>query len=89
MSPQEPPLPLPSPPLLPSVKTEVTEPETEEVGNLCPSTSTFEDLDDENLRSALILGVDDYGPLGGKLQLQIDPNEGRIFCNQLSLLVQI
>ncbi|XP_064119733.1 transcription factor E2F1-like isoform X1 [Macrobrachium nipponense] len=66
--------PLSPPSSHPNIKTESIEAD-DNIEDICPSASSL-DLEDENLRSALILGVDDYGPLGGKLQLQIEPNEG-------------
>lgn len=64
-----------SPPPPSDVKTELIYPDENSLGSpLGPSTSL--DLDDDSIRSALILGVDDMGPVGGKLQLQLDQNEG-------------
>lgn len=55
------------------VKTEVPEPDEED---LLGASSNL-DLNDEGLRTALILGSEDLGPVGGKLQLQMeDQGEG-------------
>lgn len=45
------------------------------------------DLNDEGLRTALILGSEDLGPVGGKLQLQMeDQGEGEL-CLQSGFLI--
>lgn len=55
------------------IKTEVPEPDEE---GLLGASSTL-DLNDEGLRTALIVGSEDLGPVGGKLQLQMeDQGEG-------------
>ncbi|XP_042879785.1 transcription factor E2F2-like isoform X2 [Penaeus japonicus] len=60
-------------PTLVSIKSELPDPD--EGDPLGPSPSL--DLDDDSIRSALILGSDDLGPVGGKLQLQMeDQSEG-------------
>lgn len=49
-------------------------------------SSSSLDLDDEGLRKALILGSEDLGPVGGKLQLQMeDQSEGQ--CREIVLCV--
>lgn len=61
-------------PSLVNIKTELPDPD-EGDDPLGPSPSL--DLDDDSIRSALILGSDDLGPVGGKLQLQMeDQSEG-------------
>lgn len=65
-------------PTLVSIKSELPDPD--EGDPLGPSPSL--DLDDDSIRSALILGSDDLGPVGGKLQLQMeDQSEGKEFLN--------
>lgn len=57
------------------IKTEVPEPDEE---GLLGDSSTL-DLNDEGLRTALIVGSEDLGPVGGKLQLQMeDQGEGEL-----------
>lgn len=64
-------------PSLVNIKTELPDPD-EGDDPLGPSPSL--DLDDDSIRSALILGSDDLGPVGGKLQLQMeDQSEGNEF----------
>lgn len=64
-------------PSLVNIKTELPDPD-EGDDPLGPSPSL--DLDDDSIRSALILGSDDLGPVGGKLQLQMeDQSEGKEF----------
>ncbi|KAK3870684.1 hypothetical protein Pcinc_024106 [Petrolisthes cinctipes] len=55
-----------------NIKTEVPDPDEDldSVGNALGTSSL--DLDDEGLRKALILGSEDLGPVGGKLQLQME-----------------
>lgn len=58
------------------VKTEVPEPDDED---LLGASSGLDLNDDEDLRTALIMGSEDLGPVGGKLQLQMeDQGEGEL-----------
>ncbi|XP_071530291.1 transcription factor E2F1-like isoform X2 [Panulirus ornatus] len=68
----------PSSPVLINIKTELPDPdEDSESGSVPLGPSSSLDLDDDHIRKALILGSEDLGPVGGKLQLQMeDQNEG-------------
>ncbi|XP_042205331.1 transcription factor E2F4-like [Homarus americanus] len=67
----------PTSPVLTTIKTELPDrdDDSDSADLLGPSSSL--DLVDDSLRKALILGSEDLGPVGGKLQLQMeDQNEG-------------
>ena len=51
------------------IKTDVPDPDEE---NLLGTSSGLDLNNDEGLRTALILGSEDLGPVGGKLQLQME-----------------
>lgn len=56
-----------------AIKTEVPDPDEED---LLGASSGLDLNNDEGLRTALILGSEDLGPVGGKLQLQMEDQPG-------------
>lgn len=68
-----------------NIKSEVPDPD-EGLGSVedALGSSSSLNLDDEGLRKALILSSEDLGPVGGKLQLQMeDQSEGQ--CRHIGL----
>ncbi|XP_045604594.1 transcription factor E2F5 [Procambarus clarkii] len=62
----------PTSPLLTNIKTELPDPVEDVKSESLLGSSSSLGLDDDSLRKALILGSEDLGPVGGKLQLQMD-----------------